>query len=254
MRLHRLIPILIYKDGSIVRSQNFSRHYKIGNPYEQFNRYMSWDVDEIVYLDISTRSSPYPSLLTDLAKITRQCHTPIAAGGSIHSIDDIGRYLDSGADRVVLGSAAVNNANIVDLAARKYGSQAILISVDYKISTRNCHAIYTHNGNIPSDKNIIDWVRELHTRGASEILLHSIDRDGTGNGFDIELVSELSKKSKASLITCGGAGNYEHFSEAIIHGASAVAASNFFTFRELAYELTKDTLAKSGIPIRYTSV
>lgn len=250
MRLHRIIPVLLYRDGHIVRSQQFSRHYQIGDPHQQLRRYLEWDADEIVYLDVSPERTASRPLLIDLAQITDHCFAPVASGGGIHTLEDIERQLESGADRVVLGSVAVRDPAFVDLAAKHFGSQAIIISVDYRQIGENQRTVYASNGRVHTDKQMAHWIGELHQRGAGEILLHAIDRDGMGGGYDLSLISELSQKLSVPLIACGGASSYKHFTEAISHGASAVAASNIFCFKELAYEHAKEAMIAADLPVR----
>lgn len=250
MRLHRIIPVLLYREGSIVRSQQFSHHYKIGDPYQQLKRYLTWDADEIVYLDVNPEANNSRPLLANLPKIFNDCFAPVATGGSIHTLGDIERHLESGADRVVLGGVAVRDPAFVDNAAKRYGSQAIIVSVDYRQSGEKQRTVCIRNGREPTDKQLVNWVDELHQRGAGEILLHAIDRDGMGGGYDLPLISELSQKLSVPLIVCGGASSYQHFTEAISHGASAVAASNIFCFKELAYEHAKEAMIAADQPVR----
>lgn len=250
MRLHRIIPVLLYLDGSIARSQQFSRHFRLGDPIQQLQRYIDWDIDEIVYLDISRSSNGMPSLLNQLPAISHNCFTPLAAGGNIHTLNDIETHLQAGADRIVLGSAAINRPDFVDEAANRFGSQAIIVSVDYSAQSSAGHAVLSKNGTQKSNKEIVAWVSELHQRGAGEILLHSIDRDGMGGGYDLELISAISQQVLVPIIACGGASAYQHLVEAISHGASAVAASNIFSFKELAYQYAKEAMIGADHPVR----
>lgn len=254
MHLHRIIPVLLYFNGSIVRSQQFSRHFRLGDPIQQLERYMDWDVDEIVYLDISRVSNGSPSLLNQLPVISRNCFAPLAAGGNIHTLEDIEHYLQAGADRVVLGSEAVRRPDFVNEAAHRFGSQAILVSVDYRGQSGSTYSVWSGNGRQTMTKEIITWISELHSRGAGEILLHSIDRDGMGGGYDLELISEIAQQVSAPIIACGGASAYKHLVEAISHGASAVAASNIFSFKELAYQYTKEAMIGADLPVRVSEL
>ena len=250
MRFHRIIPVLLYHDGAIVRSQQFARHFKIGDPYQQLKRYLDWDVDELVYLDIAPPAQVSKSLLSELPEITDHCFAPMATGGNIHTLEDIEHHLESGADRVVLGSEAALNPAFVDEAAERFGSQAIIVSVDYRLDADNRRTVCYQNGRVSLPKDIIDWVSELHQRGAGEVLLHAIDRDGVGGGYDLPVISEIAQKVSVPIIACGGASNYQHFVEAISHGASAVAASNIFCFKELAYENVKEAMIGADQPVR----
>lgn len=249
MRLHRIIPVLLYHNGYLIRSQQFERHFKLGDPMQQLQRYMDWDVDEVVYLDIGRTLSPAPSLLSQLPEISRNCFAPLAAGGNIHSLEDIECYLQAGADRIVLGSEAINCPDFIDQAANRFGSQAIVVSVDYRCQPHG-YSVFSRNGAIVASRDIIAWVSELHQRGAGEILLHSIDRDGMGGGYDLDLISMICQKVSVPIIACGGANTYQHFVEAISHGASAAAASNIFGFQEMAYQYVKEAMVGADLPVR----
>ena len=254
MRLHRIIPVLLYRNGAIIRTQQFERYYSIGDPFQQIQRYMAWDVDEVVYLDIGDSSSCAISLLSCLPEISKLCFSPLAVGGNIHSIECVERHLEAGADRVVLGSEAIVRPNFVDEVAHKFGSQAIVVSVDYRHRLPGGDAVFHKNGSSESKKNIISWVSELYQRGAGEILLSSIDRDGMGGGYDVELISQITQTVSVPIIACGGASLYQHIVEAIEHGASAVAAANIFGFKELAYQHAKDAVAGAGLPVRISTL
>lgn len=250
MRLHRIIPVLLYRHASIVRSQQFSRHFRLGDSVQQLQRYMAWDVDEIVYLDIGKNRQGAPSLLQELPGISRNCFAPLAAGGNIHTLEDIENYLQAGADRVVLGSEALLRPDFVDEAAHRFGSQAIVVSVDYRVQADSTYSVWSGNGRLAGSKDIVAWIFELHSRGAGEILLHSIDRDGMGCGFDLSLISTISQEVSIPIIACGGANSPQHFVEAISHGASAAAASNIFGFKETAYQYVKEAMIGADLTIR----
>lgn len=250
MRLHRIIPVLLYRDGHLVRSQQFSRHFKLGDPVQQLQRYMEWDVDEVVYLDIGKPHAHASSLLTELPSVSRNCFSPLAAGGHIHSLEDIEHHLQAGADRVVIGSEALLRPDFVDDAAHRFGSQAIVVSVDYRGKAESGYSVWSGNGHTEGPKNIVAWISELHGRGAGEILLHSIERDGMGGGYDLALISAISQEVSVPIIACGGASSYQHFVEAISHGASAAAASNIFGFKEMAYQYVKEAMIGADLPVR----
>lgn len=250
MRLHRIIPVLLYRDAAIVRSQQFSRHFMLGDPIQQLQRYMAWDVDEIVYLDIGKPRAGVASLRDALPALSRKCYAPLAAGGNIHTLEDIEHYLQAGADRVVLGSEALLRPDFVDEAAHRFGSQAIVVSVDYRGQAGSGYSVWSGNSRTAGSRDIVSWISELHGRGAGEILLHSIDRDGMGGGYDLALISAISQKVSVPIIACGGASSYQHFVEAISHGASAAAASNIFGFKETAYQYVKEAMVGADLPVR----
>ena len=249
MRLHRVIPILLHCNGSIVRSYKFSNHYSIGDPHQQLERYLSWGVDEIIYLDISPNAKGFNRLIATCPTLFDSCFTPIATGGGIRTLNDIEQHLEFGSDRVVIGSMALQNPKFVEDAAKRFGSQAIIVSADYRV-LMNKPRIFYRNGKYDAGILLYEWIVELQERGAGEIILNSIDRDGFGGGFDLNTISDLSQKLTIPLIACGGASSYEHFADAILHGASAVAASNIFNFKELAYQHAKEAMIGAGIFVR----
>lgn len=215
------------------------------------DRYMQWDVDEVVYLDIGNPHKHHRTLLSQLPDISRDCFAPLATGGSIHSLNDIEKHLEAGSDRIVLGTAAIRNSQLVDEAAKRFGAQAIVVSVDYRQPVKGQYIVCHGNGLTTTDKQIVEWISELHQRGAGEILLHSMDRDGTASGYDLDLISTLSQRVAAPIVACGGAGDFRHFAEAISHGASAAAAANIFCFKELAYDRAKTAMVSADLPVRY---
>jgi cyclase len=249
MSYTRVIPVLLFDDGAVWRSQEFARHYRLGDPIMQLERYKAWDVDEIVYVDMHRRSDG-KRLLDFLPEIARNCFAPLAAGGGICTIEDIHNHLTLGADRVVINTAAFDNPNFIAEASHRYGAQAIVVSIDARRQADEFEVV-VDSGRRPTGRKVQDWAAEAASRGAGEIFINSIDRDGMGQGYDAELVRCVSSTVHVPVIACGGVGKFDHFPGGIQEGgASAVAASNIFAFSELSYLDAKDSMIKAGLAVR----
>jgi cyclase len=249
MRYFRVIPVLLFDDGAIYRGQQFARHYRLGDPVQQLERYKAWDVDEIVYLDMHRTSGGRP-IIEFLPAIARNCFAPLAVGGAIRSLDDIHRHLDAGADRIVINTAAVEKPVFISEAAHRYGAQAIIVSIDVA-QRQDRYEVVTDCGRRPTGKGVETWALEAQERGAGEIMLNAIDRDGMGVGYDVDLIKRVTANIHIPVIACGGVGKVEHFAAGITEGgATSVAASNIFCFKELSYFEAKDALAAAGLRIR----
>ena len=254
MLYHRVIPVLLFDNGAIYRSQQFSRHYRLGDPLAQLERYKAWDVDEIVYLDMH-RTANGTRLLDVLPEVGRNCFAPLAVGGGIRSIEEIHRHLELGADRVVLNTAAVETPSFITEAAHRYGAQAIIVSIDARKHSDGRHEVVVDSGRRPTGLLACDWAADAAARGAGEILVNSIDRDGMGMGYDAELLRSISARVSIPVIACGGVGEFEHFAAGITKGGVAsVAAANIFGFKELSYPLAKDALRAAGVSVRPNTI
>lgn len=250
MIYRRLIPVLLFDDGAVYRSRGFARHFRLGDPVQQLARYMAWDVDEIVYLDMRRREGGR-RLIEVLPEITRTCFAPFAAGGGIRTLDDIHEHLDAGADRVVINTEAFDRPGFITEAAERYGSQAIIVSIDARRSPGGGHEVVVGCGGRPTGVAAADWAHEVAERGAGEILVNSIDRDGTGTGYELDLVRAVSSRVTVPVIACGGAGCYDDFTVGISEGGvGSVAAANLFAFRELSYLHAKDVMLAAGLRVR----
>jgi cyclase len=250
MKYNRVIPVLLFDDGAIYRSQQFSRHYRLGDPLQQVDRYKSWDVDELVYLDMH-RTSSGGRLIEFLPAIAHQCFAPLAVGGGIKTLDDIHEHLDAGADRIVINSQAFTAPEFITEAAHRYGEQAIIVSIDAGRRRDGRYEVIIDSGRRPTGKDAGDWAAEAAARGAGEILINSIDRDGMGTGYDVDLVRSITSRVTIPVIACGGVGSFDHFSAGIHDGgADSVAAANIFCFKELSYLAAKDALTAEKVPVR----
>ncbi len=257
----RLIPVLYIKNGLIVRSEGFSYHQNIGNVVNEAHRYNEWDVDELIYIDIS-RKKYYDLRRDDLQvksadsiggiifQIAKVCFMPLTFGGGIRNIDDISYRIQNGADKITLNTGAFENPSLISEAAKKFGSQAVVISIDYKIIDGQ-PIVFTNFGQNNTGKSVFNWIKECENLGAGEIFLNSIDRDGKANGYDIKTVGKVVASTKLPVIACGGAGSPEDFVDlAKKTNVSAIAAGNIFHFTELSYPRAKTLLKKEGLNFR----
>jgi imidazole glycerol-phosphate synthase subunit HisF len=259
---NRLIPVLLLQNGLLVRSELFNIHQAIGNPIYEVQRFNHWNVDELIYLDI-TEGEHYDLRRDDhklkglnepldiLDAVSKTCFMPLTWGGRIRSVEDMLERFNRGADKITINSGAVRTPNLISEAAKVFGSQAIVVSIDVWRSSDGTSEVFIDGGRTPTGKQPEDWAREAEGRGAGEILLQSIDRDGTGRGYDLELINAVSSVTKIPVIACSGVGRYEHYADGIRAGASAVAAANIWHFKELSDRGGKRALAKAGINIRF---
>lgn len=249
-------------NGLIVRSEEFRQFLVFGNPINQLERLNDWMVDELVYIDI-TREGTYDLLRGDhkiksqgdiisiLREISRRAFMPLTFGGRITSIDDVDNFIRNGADKIIINSAAYRGPELVTEVARKYGSQAMMVGIDVKREDHR-HVVHIDQGRTPVGDDPVEYAQRMEAAGAGEILVNSIDRDGTGRGYDTEIIRRVVEAVNVPVIACGGVGVYEHFCEGIDEtGASAVAAGNIFNFKENAYRRAKRLLLKSGYDVRF---
>ncbi|OUC13627.1 MAG: imidazole glycerol phosphate synthase subunit HisF [Alkalinema sp. CACIAM 70d] len=257
----RLIPVLLLRNGLLVRSEGFQTHQIIGNPIHEVKRFNEWNVDELIYLDISQaddydlrRDDHKVKDLTDplaiLDEVSQTCFMPLTWGGRIRHLEDIRQRIHRGADKVTLNSAAVKTPQLITEAAQVFGSQAIVASIDVKRQGMGQYEVWIEGGKTPTGLHPVQWAQEVERLGAGEILLNSIDRDGSAQGYDLDLIQAVAAATRIPIIACGGVGRYEHYAPGIAAGASAVAAANIWHFRELSDRGGKRALAKAGIPVR----
>lgn len=262
MLKRRLIPVLYLRKGVMVRSELFKFHQIIGSPISHINRLVEWDVDELILLDISPGLETYDlgrddhgekgagSLLEFTETIAKTSAIPLCFGGRIRSIDDIHIRIRHGADKVAINSAFAQTPDMVSEAAREFGAQAIVISIDYRIVEASAR-VFVQHGAVDTGIDAMTWARRAEDAGAGEILLNAIDRDGRARGYDIETIEAVSQSVEIPVIACGGAGHQSHFDECFeMTSASAVAAGNIFHFTENAYPRAKSYLRRKRSDIR----
>ena len=250
MLKNRIIPCLDVKNGRVVKGINFVELKDAGDPVEQAKIYSQGGADEICFLDI-TASNENRATIYDVVKNTsKQCFVPLTVGGGVRSVDDINKLLNCGADKVSINTAAVKNPKLVEKSSKKFGSQCIVVAIDAK-KNKNTWEIYTHGGRKNSKINAIDFAKKMENCGAGEILITSMDRDGTQSGYDIDLVRKVSSETNIPIIASGGVGKLDHLAEGIKLGkASAVLAASIFHYGKYSINEAKKYLKLNGIPVR----
>ena len=250
MLKNRIIPCLDVKNGRVVKGINFVELKDAGDPVEQAKIYSQGGADEICFLDI-TASNENRATIYDVVKNTsKQCFVPLTVGGGVRSVDDINKLLNCGADKVSINTAAVKNPKLVEKSSKKFGSQCIVVAIDAK-KNKNTWEIYTHGGRKNSKINAIDFAKKMENCGAGEILITSMDRDGTQSGYDIDLIRKVSSETNIPVIASGGVGKLDHLAEGIRLGkASAVLAASIFHYGKYSINEAKEYLKLNGIPVR----
>ena len=250
MLKNRIIPCLDVKNGRVVKGINFVELKDAGDPVEQAKIYSKGGADEICFLDI-TASNENRATIYDVVKNTsKQCFVPLTVGGGVRSVDDINKLLNCGADKVSINTAAVKNPKLVEESSKKFGSQCIVVAIDAK-RNKNTWEIYTHGGRKNSKINAIDFAKKMENCGAGEILITSMDRDGTQSGYDIDLVRRVSSETNIPIIASGGVGKLDHLADGIKLGkASAVLAASIFHYGKYSINEAKEYLKLNGIPVR----
>lgn len=261
MLKRRLIPCLFLQNGLVVRSQEFREFKQLGNPVGQLERLNDWDADELIYVDI-TREGSYDlkrddlkaasrgDILSILRDVATRCFMPLTFGGRIRDLATVDAFIANGADKVIINSGVVRCPGLITEVAEKYGSQAMVVGIDTRREGDDW-SLWSDNGRTRLDVGLEEWVREVERRGAGEIFLNAIDRDGTANGYDLESIRAVCEAVAIPVIACGGAGSFDDFEEVFREtAASAVAAGNIFNFTENAYLRAKKELRAEGAAVR----
>ena len=247
----RIIPCLDVKDGRVVKGINFVDLIDAGDPVEQASIYNQNGADEICFLDITASSDKRDILLDTVKKTAECCFVPLTVGGGVRSIQDIRKLLLAGADKVSINTAAIKNPDLIKESANKFGSQCIVVAIDAKKTKDNTWEVFTHGGREPTQLNALEFAKLAQENGAGEILLTSMDRDGTKEGYDIELTKKISSSLNIPVIASGGVGNLEHLFDGLKLGnASAVLAASIFHYGKYSIKEAKEYLNSKGIPIR----
>jgi len=272
MLAKRIIPCLDVRDGRVVKGVNFVNIRDAGDPVENARFYDEQGADELVFLDITASHEKRDIILDVVAKTAADIFLPLTVGGGVRELDDIRALLKAGSDKVAINTAAVHNPEFVGKAAKRFGSQCIVVAIDAKEGTgatgeppewikdhedlrpaENVEGweVYTHGGRKPKGIDAVKWAAYMEELGAGEILLTSMDRDGTKDGFDLALTRAVSEAVNIPVIASGGVGTLEHMHEGIVKGkADAVLAASIFHYREYTIKETKDYLASKGVPVR----
>lgn len=252
MLAKRIIPCLDIKDGRTVKGVNFEGLRDAGDPVELARRYSDEGADELVFLDITATKEKRKTLVNLVKKIALKIDIPFTVGGGISSTEQIADILHAGADKVSLNSAIVRDPELINKAAQQFGSQCIVAAVDAK-RTGNQWTVFISGGSKNTGKDALEWIKEVEERGAGEVLLTSMDQDGTKEGFDLELLQKVNKFTTIPVIASGGAGTKQHCIDAINKGgADAVLAASIFHFQEIEISDLKKELEAAKIPVRRT--
>ncbi len=246
----RIIPCLDVKDGRVVKGTNFVNLIDAGDPVACAIAYNEQEADELVFLDITASSDNRNTIVDVVRKTSEHCFMPLTVGGGIRQVEDVRTMLMAGADKVSINTAAINDPNLVNRAYENFGSQCIVVAIDAK-RVGDSWKVFTHGGRNQTELDAIEWAQELVDRGAGEILLTSMDSDGSKNGYDIELTKRVSQSVAVPVIASGGAGNLNHLEQVLKEGyADAVLAASIFHFGEYSIKEAKEYLHQAGLPVR----
>lgn len=245
----RLVASLTVKNGIVVQSIKFKRFLPVGNPLVATQFLNQWGIDEIAVLDIDATPNQSPPNFELIKKISRQIFVPLSVGGGIKNIDHVRQLIKGGADKVIINSATFDNPELISQSAKIIGAQSIVASIDVK-KKRGKWKVFARSGKTATGFNPITWAKQIESFGAGEILLRSIDKDGSKSGFDLELIRQIVRNISIPVIAAGGAGKPSHFLDAIGAGASAVSAGNYFHFTEHSPILVKAYLKSKGVNVR----
>jgi len=247
----RIIPCLDVDGGRVVKGINFVDLIDAGDPVEQARVYNDAGADELCFLDITASHEGRETIVDVVRRTAAQCFMPLTVGGGVRSVDDFRRMLLAGADKVSVNSAAVADPDLLGRAASRFGSQCVVLAIDARCNPNGGFDVYTHGGRKPTGIDAVAWAQEGCRRGAGEILLTSMDADGTREGYDIDLLRAVSDAVPVPVIASGGAGSADHMADAVIDGhASAVLAASIFHFGMLTVDAVKTVMQNRGIPVR----
>jgi cyclase len=251
MLTKRIIPCLDVKEGRVVKGTQFLQLRDAGDPVECATLYNQQGADELVFLDITASHEERKTMIDVVARTAETCFMPLTVGGGIRTVADMRAMLLAGADKVGVNTAAITNPSVIDEAAEAFGCQCLVVAIDAKRNDRGSWTVYTHGGRHPTELDAIEWATEVCRRGAGEILLTSMDADGTKNGYDLELTRRVSQAVTIPVIASGGAGNLDHMVDVLTTGqADAVLAASIFHFGEYTVNQVKEHLALHQIPTR----
>ncbi len=247
----RIIPCLDIDNGRVVKGVNFVDIKDAGNPVEVAKKYDSMGADELVFLDITATHQDRKTIINTVENVANEVFIPLTVGGGVSKYSDVITLLNAGADKVAINSAAVRNPNLIDEVTSKIGSQCIVAAIDAKLTSIGSWKVYTHGGRKETDLDAVRWAKELNDRGVGELLVTSMDRDGTKDGFDNDLLKAISLEVTIPVIASGGAGTLLHMLEAIKEGkADAVLAASIFHYEIFSIKQVKEYLKNEGVLVR----
>lgn len=245
----RIIPCLDVKDGRVVKGVNFVGLKDAGDPVEVAKRYNEEGADELTFLDITASHEERDTIVHIVEQVAKEVFIPLTVGGGIRVLEDIYKLLAVGCDKVSINSAAIKRPEFINEGAKRFGSQCIVVAIDVK-KTGDQYNVYLNGGRVDTGINAFEWAKEVVDRGAGEILLTSMDADGTKAGFDLSITEQISRAVNVPVIASGGAGTMEHIREAFEHGADAALAASIFHYKEIDIMDLKRYLSANGIPVR----
>lgn len=245
----RIIPCLDVKDGRVVKGVNFVGLKDAGDPVEVAKRYNEEGADELTFLDITASHEERDTIVHIVEQVAKEVFIPLTVGGGIRVLNDIYKLLNVGCDKVSINSAAIKRPEFINEGAKRFGSQCIVVAIDVK-KTGDQYNVYLNGGRVDTGINAFEWAKEVVDRGAGEILLTSMDADGTKAGFDLSITEQISRAVNVPVIASGGAGTMEHIKEAFEHGADAALAASIFHYKEIDIMDLKRYLSSEGIPVR----
>lgn len=246
----RIIPCLDIKNARVVKGVNFVELKDAGDPVEIAKRYNDEGADELCFLDITASHEARNTILKVVEDVAKELFIPLTVGGGVASLDDISRLLNAGCDKVSLNSAAIKNEKLISQAAAKFGSQCIVVAIDVKATNQTKYNVFSHGGRIDTGLDACKWAKKVEDLGAGEILLTSMDTDGTKNGFDLNITKKISQMLKIPVIASGGAGKMEHILEAFKNGADATLAASVFHYKQIQIKALKEYLRQNGVSVR----
>lgn len=246
----RIIPCLDIKNGRVVKGTNFIELKDAGDPVEVAKRYNEEGADELCFLDITASFEERKTILDIVENVAKELFIPLTVGGGIASLDDISRLLNAGCDKISLNSAAIKNPKLITQAAAKFGSQCIVVAIDVKASADKKYNVFIHGGRTDTGLDACKWAQMVANLGAGEILLTSMDADGTKAGFDLKITKTISQMLKIPVIASGGAGKMEHILDAFKNGADAALAASIFHYKQIKIKDLKNYLSQNGVSVR----
>lgn len=246
----RIIPCLDVDNGRVVKGINFENLIDAGDPVSQAEFYYEEGADELCFLDITATHENRDTIFEVVKDVAKKCFIPLTVGGGVKNIEDFSKLMLSGADKVSINSGAIKNPQLITEAAKKFGSQAVIVAIDAKKNHEGEYEIFTHGGRKSTGINALKWAKESQELGAGEILLTSMDKDGTKSGYDLELLNLISSDVEIPVIASGGVGNLQDLADGVKNGADALLAASIFHFRQYSVKEAKDFLKKEKIAVR----
>jgi len=250
MLKNRIIPCLDVKNNQVVKGVNFENLVEAGDAVEMAKFYYQANADELCLLDISASQENRSTMVDLVSKVAKVCFIPFTVGGGVRNCDDFAVLLKSGADKISINSSAIKNPQLISDSANKYGRQCVVVAIDVKKNNQGQYQVFSHGGKIATNLEAISWAKQVEELGAGEILLTSMDQDGTKRGYDLEILSAIAKQTSIPVIASGGVGNLQHLADGLKAGACAVLAASIFHFQKFSIAQAKQFLKEQNLAIR----